>query len=131
MKRAKDAPPDLDQTLLRTGPQRLGELRQKLAQERTTTDIPGVMVFGGDLPEYAEHRRRTRYVVVSALSSEAFVPDREEALGYFKPEAGIRRQTRVPFEWFRLQTPTRPVLLLWLDESVLEGARRSANSPSS
>jgi len=121
MKRSKDAPPDLDPALLRTGPQRLRELRQKLQQGTTASDILGVMVFGGDLPEYAEHRRRTRYAVVSALSSEGFVPDREEALGYFKPEAGVRRQTRVPFEWFGLPDQARRVLLLWLDESVLEG----------
>lgn len=119
-KRMKDAPPDADPRLQRTGAQRLRDLRQRLDPQRAVTEILGVMVFGGDYPENAEQRRRTRYAVVSALSSQGFVPEREDALGYFKPSVGLRRQTRVPFEWFRLENSARQVLLLWLDENMLE-----------
>lgn len=120
LKRAKDSPPNVDPDLQRTGAQRVLDLRQRLDQQRAVTEILGVLIFGGDYPENAEQRRRTRYAVVSALSSQGFVPEREDALGYFKPPVGLRRQTRVPFEWFRLESSPRQVLLLWLDENVLE-----------
>ena len=79
----------------------------ELGKPGATTDIVGVMVFGGDYPEYAEQRRRTRYAVVSALSTASFVPEQPEGLGFIMPSAGLERQRRVPFEWFRQRA--RPV----------------------
>jgi hypothetical protein len=69
----------------------------ELGKPGATTDIVGVMVFGGDYPEYAEQRRRTRYAVVSALSTASFVPEQPEGLGFIMPSAGLERQRRVPF----------------------------------
>lgn len=119
LKRVKTAPPDQDSPPPLSGSQRLGRLQIRLREPGPTTDILGVMVFGGDYTEYAEQRRRTRYAVVSGLSSEGFVPEEPEALGYFKPAGGSMRQAQVPFEWFQHEGSRRQVLLLWLDENAL------------
>lgn len=80
------------------------------------------MVFGGDYPDYAESRGRTRYAVVSGLAAAAFEPVREDALGYFdlatvSPEWARHGQQKVPFELFRIGD--RHAVLLWLDENAL------------
>jgi hypothetical protein len=123
LKRPKDASADQDPASQRSGRDRLAEVMAELGKPGATTDIVGVMVFGGDYPEYAEQRRRTRYAVVSALSTASFVPEQPEGLGFIMPSAGLERQRRVPFEWFRQEGSTRRVLLLWVDENSLDEHR--------
>jgi hypothetical protein len=122
LKRPKDVA-DQDPTSQRSGRERLAEVIVELNKPGATADIMGVMVFGGDYPEYAEQRRRTRYAVVSALSTASFVPEQPEGLGFITPSAGLDRQRRVPFEWFRQEGSNRRVLLLWLDENSLDDRR--------
>lgn len=122
-KRPKDPSLDQDPASQRSGRERLAEVIVELNKPGVTADIVGVMVFGGDYPEYAEQRRRTRYAVVSALSIARFVPEQPEGLGYLAPSAGLERQRRVPFEWFRQEGSGRRVLLLWLDENSLDDRR--------
>ncbi|HYS92597.1 MAG TPA: hypothetical protein VEL48_04140, partial [Candidatus Acidoferrales bacterium] len=98
LKRPKDAAADQDPASQRSGRDRLAEVMAELGKPGATTDIVGAMVFGGDYPEYAEQRRRTRYAVVSALSTASFVPEQPEGLGFLTPSAGLERQRRVPFE---------------------------------
>lgn len=107
----------------RSGQDRHREIVEELAQSGIPTDIVSVLVFGGDYPEYAEQRRRNRYAVVSALSVSGFVPEQSDGLGFIEPSAGITRQRRVPFEWFRLDGGNRRVLLLWVDENSLDDGR--------
>jgi hypothetical protein len=123
LKRPKDASADQDPASQRSGRDRLGEVMAELGKSGAITDIVGVMVFGGDYPEYAEQRRRTRYAVVSALSTASFVPEQPEGLGFIMPSAGLERQRRVPFEWFRQEGSGRRVLLLWVDENSLDEHR--------
>jgi len=123
LKRPKDAAADQDPASQRSGRDRLAEVMAELGKPGATTDIVGAMVFGGDYPEYAEQRRRTRYAVVSALSTASFVPEQPEGLGLILPSAGLERQRRVPFEWFRQEGSGRRVLLLWLDENSLDEHR--------
>src|SRR5258705_402716 len=123
LKRPKDASADQDPASQRSGRDRLAEVMAELGKPGATTDIMGVMVFGGDYPEYAEQRRRTRYAVVSALSTASFVPEQPEGLGFIMPSAGLERQRRVPFEWFRQEGSSRRVLLLWVDENSLDEHR--------
>src|SRR5215468_7349038 len=126
LKRPKDAAADQDPKSQRSGRERFGELIVELNRPGTTPDIVGAMVFGGDYPEYAEQRRRTRYAVVSALSTARFVPEQPEGLGFITPSAGLERQRRVPFEWFRHEGSGRRVLLLWLDENSFDDNRAVA-----
>src|SRR5215470_4867078 len=123
LKRPKDAAADQDPKSQRSGRERFGEVIVELNRPGTTPDIVGAMVFGGDYPEYAEQRRRTRYAVVSALSTARFVPEQPEGLGFITPSAGLERQRRVPFEWFRHEGSGRRVLLLWLDENSFDDNR--------
>ena len=123
LKRPKDAAADQDPASQRSGRERHAEVIVELNKPGATADIMGVMVFGGDYPEYAEQRRRTRYAVVSALSTASFVPEQPEGLGFITPSAGLERQRRVPFEWFRQEGSSRRVLLLWLDENSLDDHR--------
>ncbi len=89
--------------------------------------IFGATIFGGPYAEDSEHRRRTRYAVLSGLNSAGFVPDDAEHLGYFalKPDLEDRQgllapPSLVPFEWLsRAQGTPRHVLLLWLNETAL------------
>lgn len=126
LKRPKDAAADQDPKSQRSGRERFGEVIVELNRSGTTPDIVGAMVFGGDYPEYAEQRRRTRYAVVSALSTARFVPEQPEGLGFITPSGGLERQRRVPFEWFRQEGSGRRVLLLWLDENSFEDNRAVA-----
>src|SRR5262245_46953446 len=76
----------------RDGARRLAELRERLetlAWRGSTVDIAMVTIFGGRYAEHGEHRRRTRYAVLSGLSRAGFVPEREEALGYFDLAAAL------------------------------------------
>ena len=104
VKRPKD--PAVD-AASRSGQERLREIVGELTRSGVETDIVGVLVFGGDYPEYAEQRRRNRYAVVSALSVSGFVPEQSDGLGFIEPSAGLQRQRRVPFEWFRLEGGNR------------------------
>src|SRR5215467_7256829 len=126
LKRPKDAAADQDPKSQRSGRERFGEVIVELNRSGTAPDIVGAMVFGGDYPEYAEQRRRTRYAVVSALSTARFVPEQPEGLGFITPSAGLERQRRVPFEWFRHEGSGRRVLLLWLDENSFDDNRAVA-----
>lgn len=123
LKRPKDASVEQDPASQRSGRERLREVLDELGKPGTVTDLVGVMVFGGDYPEYAEQRRRTRYAVVSALSIASYVPEQPEGLGFITPSAGLERQRRVPFEWFRQDGSGRRALLLWLDENSLDEHR--------
>lgn len=110
----------------RSGQERHREIVEELVRSAMPTDIVGVLVFGGDYPEYAEQRRRNRYAVVSALSVSGFVPEQSDGLGFIEPAAGIKRQRRVPYEWFRLEGGNRRALLLWIDENSLDDGRSVA-----
>jgi len=120
VKRPKD--PAVD-AASRSGQERLREIVGELTRSGVATDIVGVLVFGGDYPEYAEQRRRNRYAVVSALSVSGFVPEQSDGLGFIEPSAGLQRQRRVPFEWFRLEGGNRRTLILWIDENSLDDGR--------
>src|SRR5262249_48467041 len=108
LKRPKDAAADQDPESQRSGRERFGEVIVELNRSGTTPDVVGAMVFGGDYPEYAEQRRRTRYAVVSALSTARFVPEQPEGLGFITPSAGLHRATRRP----RAPAP-RPFRVVW------------------
>lgn len=88
-------------------------------------------VFGGPRVDEAEHRRRTRYAMLSGLnvSEDKYVPDEAEHIGYFElPDPPSPRRHGlpeiVPYEWFRsaregdLTKPVRSkrLVLLWFDE---------------
>lgn len=118
----------------RDGQRRFAELLERLqtvVDRHWTVDIVMVTIFGGRYAEHSEHRRRTRYAVVSGLSTAGFVPEREEALGYFDFTAAFpgRRasvQRRVPFEFFMTNRDAssgpekRRVLVVWLDEDAID-----------
>jgi len=90
-----------------------------------------VPVFNGPHVDEAEHRRRTRYAVLSGLNASEsiaegkYVPDDAEHIGYFElptppqhPRHGLPEV--VPYEWFhRTKDESRRLLLLWLDEDML------------
>jgi len=94
-------------------------------QHNGSVVVLGVMVQGGPYIEYAEHRRRTRYAVLSGLSKENFVPDNDEHIGYVllpfeDPPSKTPYLPRVlPFEWlYDQRTQHRYILVLWLDEDA-------------
>jgi len=83
--------------------------------------VLGVMVFGGRSVEDTEHRRRTRYAVVSGLNRASFAPLEEDRIGYFRPAESSQSSTLpvlIPFETFKDQSANQ-ILVLWLDEGAL------------
>lgn len=86
-----------------------------------------VMVFGGRYGEDAEHRRRTRYAVVSALGVAGYTPVDSEQIGYYVPRRSIARAPEiVPYEWFEHGHDPRRILVLWLDETAFGDAPLAA-----
>lgn len=94
--------------------------------------IIAAMVPAGPYSEQQEMRIRTRYALVSALSTLRFKPSDPEHIGYFKPDRGqdLSLPEAVPFEWFDPSEHAsagscesdnsfrcNKVLVLWIDES--------------
>src|SRR5262249_7268744 len=110
------------------GPQVLARELLKRLQRYESVVVLGVMVLGGPDIENAEHRRRTRYAVLSGLSQEHFVPDNPEYIGYVQlPSAAPLRETQLlpggvmPFESLHDQgLPQHSILVLWLAENALQ-----------
>src|SRR5262245_5112334 len=63
-------------------PDGLAKALNERLQNNGSVVVLGVMVLGGPYIEDAEHRRRTRYAVLSGLSKQNFVPDDDEHIGY-------------------------------------------------
>jgi hypothetical protein len=89
--------------------------------------VLGVTMPGARYPEVAEGRRRTRYAVLAGLNNSGYVPVDSEHINYFrvvheeaKPALSLSRIV-IPYEWFtpRQGWDLRPILVFWLDESVL------------
>jgi len=86
--------------------------------------VLGIMVPGGSYAENIEHRRRTRYAVLSGLAVKGYAPKDHEHIGYLENLIGgnlALMPKKIPFEWFipdkDNQAPV-PVLVLWLDDSA-------------
>jgi hypothetical protein len=100
------------------------DLKMRL-QDNGSVVVLGVMVLGGPYIEDAEHRRRTRYAVLSGLSMEHFVPDNDEHIGYVvlpseEPPSKTQHLLEViPFEWLNDQRHQH-ILVLWLDENAFQ-----------
>ncbi|MCX7067501.1 MAG: hypothetical protein NTW85_07405 [Methylococcales bacterium] len=101
--------------------------------QKQAVTVLGVMVSGGDYVENIEDRRRTRYAVLSGLAVKGYAPKDHEHIGYvedIEDIEGIKRTEKdeyikfmpkkIPFEWFKADddTPSAPVLVLWLDDTV-------------
>jgi hypothetical protein len=115
------------------------EIAKKISQvERTKPASPdarvvvlGVMMFGGPYAEAAEHRRRTRYAVLSGLGASGFVPYDSDHVGFIdvditpdtspKGAPASGHLLTVPFEWLKQERQgASHVLVLWLDESLIQ-----------
>jgi hypothetical protein len=108
--------------------------------------VLAVTIPGGGYAEDAEMRRRLRYAVVAALSTENYAPEDEKHIGYVDLEIKKNREDvvhtvgdtdlimravgrtagegyegvpdLVPFEWFKTSA-SPPIAMLWLNESAL------------
>ena len=110
------------------GPQVLAKELLKYLQHYESVVVLGVMVRGGPHIENAEHRRRTRYAVLSGLSQEHFVPYNPEYIGYVQllsadspSETQLLPGGVVPFERLHdRRSLQRSIFVLWLDENALQ-----------
>ncbi len=107
---------------------RLENLKKKIELFNNVT-VVAVSVFGGPYVEDAEARRRSRFAVVSALSFHNYHPENADAVGYFSPDPSKRRSNAseatkpydddVPYEWFKKESTSSSVLVLWLKDEQL------------
>ncbi len=100
--------------------------------------VLGVMVPGTRHAEDVEMRLRQRYAVVAALNVQHYLPEDAEHIGYVRvnrdpSDRSAIKPNIVPYEWFhhadrdlvgRSDPSVRPIVVLWLDESVLVSSPR-------
>lgn len=115
-----------------------------IEKNHSDVHILAVMVTGGAYAEDNETRIRSRYAVISGLSSVGYIPKDPEHIGYidfsdrcdkaFRGDVSMARfcdwPASIPYEWFMPKEnnkqeggqPTNSVLVLWLnDQKISQG----------
>ena len=90
-------------------------------QPKQAPRLLAVLLPGGSFAEAGESRIRRRYAVLSAMHLADLVPEDSTHIGYFRTVSDAGLPELIPYEWMTAagtSADTRPLLLLWLDETA-------------